>query len=46
MAAGDALLQQCDGKKLLKRIIVENLKIEDTVKIGWPNSRVAKRRTG
>ena len=31
-AAGDAILQQCDSIKLQKKIIVEDLKIEDIIK--------------
>ena len=34
MAASDALLQQCDDKKLQKRIIAENLTFENIVKMG------------
>ena len=34
MAASDALLQQCDDKKLQKRIIAENLSFEHIVKMG------------
>ena len=34
MAASDALLQQCDDKKLQKRIIAENLVFENFVKMG------------
>ena len=34
MAASDALLQQCDDKKLQKRIIAENMVFENIVKIG------------
>ena len=34
MAASDAILQQCDDKKLQKRIIAENLTFENIVKMG------------
>ena len=34
MAASDALLQQCDDKKLQKRIIAENLSFKNIVKMG------------
>ena len=34
MAASDAILQQCDDKKLQKKIITESLTFEDIVKTG------------
>ena len=34
MAASDSILQQCDDKKLQKRIIAENLSFENIVKMG------------
>ena len=34
MAASDAILQQCDDKKLQKRIIAENLTFEHIIKMG------------
>ena len=34
LAASDAILQQCDDKKLQKRIIAENLSFEDIIKTG------------
>ena len=34
MATSDALLQQCDDKKLQKRIIAENLSFQNIVKMG------------
>ena len=34
MAASDAILQQCDDKKLQKRIIAENLTFENIIKMG------------
>jgi hypothetical protein len=43
MAASDALLQQCDDKKLQKRIIAENLSFDNIVKMGMAMEQGTKK---